>query len=91
MLRASPADGAPLDYNIPGIFNAVLNFRFNWRGQFRAIEVQNEFVLLNPRLMNTSWEEILSRLNADSVYRESFAAIDRKPPGATDENAQAKQ
>lgn len=79
VLRASPADGAPLDYNIPTIFNAVLNFRFNWRGQFRTIEEQNEFVLLNPRLMNTSWEEILSRLNADSVYRESFAAIDGRP------------
>jgi cytochrome c peroxidase len=76
VLRASPADGAPLDYNIPGIFNAVLNFRFNWRGQFRTIEEQNEFVLMNPRLMmNASWEEIRSRLHADSVYRDSFAAI----------------
>jgi cytochrome c peroxidase len=75
VLRASPADGAPLDYNIPGIFNAVLNFRFNWTGSFRTVEEQNEFVLLNPRLMmNASWEEILSRLRADSVYRESFAA-----------------
>ena len=73
-LRASPADGAPLDYNIPGIFNAVLNFRFNWRGQFRTIEEQNESVLLNPSLMmNASWEELLSRLRADPVYRDSFA------------------
>jgi cytochrome c peroxidase len=74
-LRASPADGAPLDYNIPGIFNAALNFRFNWTGRFRTLEEQNEFVLLNPRLMmNASWEEILSRLRAESVYRETFAA-----------------
>ena len=79
-LRASPADGVPLDYNIPGIFNAVLNFRFNWRGQFRFIEEQNEFVLLNPSLMmNVSWEELLGRLRADPVYGESFAATYGRP------------
>src|SRR5262249_27359978 len=26
------ADGRPLDFNSPSIFNAALNFRLNWRG-----------------------------------------------------------
>src|SRR5262245_22074357 len=41
------ADGRPLDFNSPTIFNAALNYRLNWRGNFRTLEQQNEFVPLN--------------------------------------------
>ena len=44
-------DGRPLDFNAPTVFNAALNFRLNWRGNFRDLEEQNEAVLLDPRLM----------------------------------------
>jgi cytochrome c peroxidase len=69
------SDGQPLDFNAPTIFNATLNYRLNWRGNFRTIEEQNEAVLLDPRLMNTSWEEVLSKIRANPGYQSAFVAI----------------
>ena len=51
----------------------ALSFRLNWRGNFRTLEEQNEAVLLDPRLMNTTWEELLPKLRADEAYEEAFA------------------
>jgi cytochrome c peroxidase len=70
------ADGKPLHFNAPTVFNATLSFRLNWRGNFRSLDALIEAVLLNPRLMNTSWDELLSKLRADADYRKAFAAID---------------
>jgi cytochrome c peroxidase len=69
------SDGQPLDFNAPTIFNATLNYRLNWRGNFRTIEEQNEAVLRDPRLMNTSWEQLLPKIGADRNYRSAFVAI----------------
>jgi cytochrome c peroxidase len=68
-------DGRPLDFNSPTIFNAALNYRLNWRGNFRTLEEQNEAVLLDRRLMNTSWEELLPKLRADQDYVQAFTAL----------------
>jgi cytochrome c peroxidase len=68
-------DGEPLDFNTPTIFNVAANFRLNWRGNFRTLEKQNESVLLNPRIMNTSWEELLSKLRADRAYLNDFIVL----------------
>src|SRR5262245_49151273 len=75
--RSSPlgADGQPLDFNSPTIFNAALNYRLNWRGNFRTLEEQNEFVLLDRRLMSMTWEELLPKLGADQDYARAFTAI----------------
>jgi len=72
--RPPGSDGEPLNYNALTVFNAALSFRLNWRGNFRTLEEQNEAVLLDPRLMHTTWEGLLSKLRADEAYREAFAA-----------------
>ncbi|HKU94335.1 MAG TPA: cytochrome c peroxidase [Vineibacter sp.] len=74
------SDGRPLDFNTPTIFNVTLSFRFNWRGNFQTIEAQNEAALLDPRLMNTSWTELLAKLQADAAYRSAFAEAYGSPP-----------
>jgi cytochrome c peroxidase len=79
--RATGADGRPLDFNAPTVFNAALNFRLNWRGNFRTLESHAEAVLRDPRLMATSWDELLAKLRADSSYRGSFNAIYGGEPG----------
>src|SRR5919197_2103345 len=66
--RSAGADGRPLDVNTPSVFNAASNFRLNWRGDFRSIEAQNEAVLLNARVMNTTWDELIPKLRADRDY-----------------------
>jgi cytochrome c peroxidase len=80
--RAIPLglDGRPLDFNAPTIFNVSFNFRLNWRGNFRTLEEQNEAVLLDPRLMGTSWPELLGKLQADQSYSSAFKeAYGEKP------------
>jgi cytochrome c peroxidase len=72
--RSVGADGRLLDFNSPTVFNAALNFRLNWRGNFRGLEEQNEAVLFDPSLMNTSWEELLRRLRGEPAYTDGFAA-----------------
>ena len=73
--HAFGADAKPLNFNTPTMFNVGLNFRLNWRGNFRTIEEQNEAVLLDRRLMNTTWEELLPKLAANRDYVRSFTAI----------------
>jgi cytochrome c peroxidase len=87
--RARPpgADGKPLNYNALTVFNATLNFCFNWRGNFRTLEEQNEAVLLDPRLMHATWEGLLAKLRADQMYQKAFAVVyggDPSPAHVTD-------
>jgi cytochrome c peroxidase len=73
--RSPGVGGWPLDFNTPTIFNVSGNSRLNWRGNFRALEEQNESVLLNAQIMNTSWEELLAKLRGEPGYRKDFKAI----------------
>ncbi|MEI8701019.1 MULTISPECIES: cytochrome-c peroxidase [unclassified Mesorhizobium] len=79
--RSTAADGEPLDFNTPTVFNATLDFRLNWRGNFRTLEEQNEAALLDDRLMNTSWEELLPKLRSDPDYSQRFADVYGAAPG----------
>jgi len=74
-VRPPGSGGQRLDYNAPTIFNLAFNFRLNWRGNFHTIEEQNEQVLLDPRVMNTTWVELLAKLRADRDYPREFAGI----------------
>jgi cytochrome c peroxidase len=78
--RSIGGDGHPLDFNTPTVFNAALNFRLNWRGNFWTLEEQAEAVLLDPRLMRTSWPELIARLDGDQSYRDAFEAAYGQPP-----------
>lgn len=80
LVRAVSAAGAALDFNTPTVFNAGSNFRLNWRGNFRTFEEHNEAVLLDAALMNTTWDEVLSKLRADPGYSQGFNAAYRAPP-----------
>jgi cytochrome c peroxidase len=82
-MRPPGTDARPLDFNSPTIFNAALNYRLNWRGNFRTLEEQNEAVLLDRRLMNTSWEELLPKLRADPDYVRAFVVIYGNVPDRT--------
>src|SRR5262245_2574488 len=81
--RSQPlgADARPLDFNSPSIFNAALNYRLNWRGNFRTLEEQNEAVLLDRRLMSTTWEQLLAKLRGDQDYVRAFTALYGNGPG----------
>ena len=78
--RSPGSDGELLDFNAPTVFNVALSFRLNWRGNFGRLEEQNEAVLLDASLMNTTWEELLPKLSGDDAYREAFAAVYASEP-----------
>lgn len=81
LARSVGADGEPLDFNAPTVFNVAFDFRLNWRGNHRTLEEQNEAVLLDPGLMATSWRELLPKLAADAGYASAFTATYDAPPG----------
>jgi cytochrome c peroxidase len=70
--RALAANGILHLRNTPTIFNVGLNAVFNWDGIANTLEAQAEGVLLHPNLMNTTWSEILAKLQADADYVSSF-------------------
>ena len=74
-VRSLGSDGRPLDFNTPTVFNVSGNARLNWKGTFRTLEEQNESVLRNTRIMNASWDELLSKLRNDSDYLKDFFVI----------------
>lgn len=69
------ARGEPLSFNTPTVFNASLSFRFNWRGNFRTLQQQNEAALGDDSLMNTNWDELLAKLRTDPGYMDIFSSI----------------
>jgi cytochrome c peroxidase len=67
------AEGRSGEVNTPTIFNSALSFRLGWRGTYRRLADQVDADIEDPRLMNSSWDEVLGKLRADSGYAAAFA------------------
>jgi cytochrome c peroxidase len=59
--------------NAPTVFNSSLNFRQFWNGRAENLAAQAEGPILNPIEMGSSWDSVLTKLNADSKLRDQFA------------------
>jgi cytochrome c peroxidase len=70
--RAVTANGTLHPRNTPTIFNVGLNAALNWDGITTTLEAHTEIVLLNPSLMQTTWPELLAKLQADADYVTRF-------------------
>jgi cytochrome c peroxidase len=78
--HAIGADGKPLVFNTPTVFNAALNFRLNWAGDKRTLESQIVWALNSAPGLGSNMPEILARLNADAEMVGRFvAAYGRNP------------
>ena len=78
--HAIGADGKPLVFNTPTVFNAALNFRLNWAGDKRTLESQIVWALNSAPGLGSNMPEILARLNADAeMVRRFVAAYGRNP------------
>lgn len=76
-------EGEPYALNTLTVFNAALNFRLNWEGNFRQLERQAEQVLLNPAIMASSANEVVGKLRADrEAVRQFRDAYGREPDAA---------
>ncbi|WP_461191711.1 cytochrome-c peroxidase [Bradyrhizobium sp. UFLA06-06] len=73
-------EGQPIALNTPTVFNASLNFRLNWEGNFRSLEEGIEGSLRNPAIMASSVDEALGKLRADPEIVGQFRdAYGREP------------
>ena len=72
--------GQPFSLNTPTVFNASLNFRLNWEGNFRSLEDHAKYTLSNPAIMASSAEEVVSKLRTDPESVRQFRdAYGREP------------
>jgi cytochrome c peroxidase len=78
--RTVAHDGSKAPFDTLTVFNAALNFRLNWEGNFRALDAQVESSLENPAHMRTSVDEVLGKLNADPGMVKQFRAAYGHPP-----------
>lgn len=62
------------------VFNASLNFRLNWEGNFRTLAAQAESSLENPVNLHTTVDEVVRKLNADDDIARQFVAAYGHPP-----------
>jgi cytochrome c peroxidase len=62
-----------LPLNTLTIFNAALNFRFSWEGNYRTLEADTLAALEGPTTMGTSASEVVEKLKADINVRRDFA------------------
>jgi cytochrome c peroxidase len=73
--RAKADQGTPnTRFNTLSVFNAALNFRLNWEGNFRSLADQVEASLENPANLNTNASDVAARLNNDPAMVERFRA-----------------
>jgi cytochrome c peroxidase len=76
----SPAHGGPTQFNTLTVFNAALNFRLNWEGNYRSLAAHVESSLENPVNLNTNADEVARKLAADAaIAREFHAAYGHAP------------
>jgi cytochrome c peroxidase len=82
--RTMARNGSRMPLTVLSVFNAALNFRLNWEGNFRTLRGQAESSLENPANMATSIDEVLAKLRADPQTVQRFrAAYGHGPDGAS--------
>ena len=78
---AGPARSGPMSsdsagmFSTPTVFNAALNFRLNWEGNFRTLEDQAEFALTDPNGMAGSVDDDVRTLRRDKNVEQQFNAV----------------
>jgi len=73
-------DGSRPPFNTLTVFNAALNFRLNWEGNFRTLEAQTESSLENPVNLATNASEVVKKLDADPKVVRQFSQAYGRPP-----------
>jgi cytochrome c peroxidase len=76
--NAAPGDS--LQFDTLTVFNASLNFRLNWEGNFRSLATQAESSLENPTNLHTNADDVARRLSADTAIVQDFRAAYGRAP-----------
>lgn len=66
------SDGKPLAYNTPSINYASLNHYLGWTGNTDDLKQNLELIIHKAKLMNTTWPDIISRIQSVEEYEVQF-------------------
>jgi len=64
--------GQAVVVNTPTILNSIFNRWQNWNGRISSIEEQIDDSITSPTLMNTSWNDVINKLNKNDGYVSEF-------------------
>ena len=67
--------GAIGDRNAMAVVNVGYSFSLFWDGRAATLEEQALAPVTNPVEMNATWPDVLTKLNADSYYRDEFKFV----------------
>jgi len=82
-----PAGRDPMYNNTPTLWNVAELASFNWNGKFSTLEEHLDGLIQNPRIQDTTWPAISSRLVASAPMAVRFEKV--FPDGVTASNARA--
>jgi cytochrome c peroxidase len=73
--RSTGSDGREAKVNTLTVFNSGFNFRLFWDGRAATLEDQIDFPMQHPSEMDSTWPEVIAKLEADAGYRRDFFSI----------------
>ncbi len=73
LMQAVGKGGQLLSVNTLTIFNSSLNHRFFWDGRAKTLQEQIDYVVHNPREFDTTWPEIVKKIQQDDEYVAAFS------------------
>jgi cytochrome c peroxidase len=73
--RSAGVDGQKAKVNTLTVFNSGFNFRLFWDGRAATLEDQIDFPMQHPSEMDSTWPEVIAKLESDAAYHRDFAAI----------------
>ncbi len=72
--RAIALDGPESAFDTPTVFNAALNFRLNWEGNYRTLEAHTLSSLESPGGLQSPVADVVSKLDANPRTTDQFLA-----------------
>jgi cytochrome c peroxidase len=79
-VKSIGVSGAVGEINAPTVFNSGLNFRQFWNGRAKSLEEQVDGPIQNPKEMGSSWDDVISKLKAETHYVDLFKKVYQDEP-----------
>ena len=61
--------------NSPTMYNVRFLHRLSWSGKYESLETHIDALMVNPKVMASSWETATKHLSEVASYRQRFAAV----------------
>jgi cytochrome c peroxidase len=66
--------------NSPTLYNVRYLFKLNWSGKFDALPEHLDALVHNPRVLDTTWDALITRLSDSSEWQQAFRGVFQSGP-----------